>query len=110
MWDPRAKAVLVLTSSDSDPANKSYYGDAKLSFLAADGSSDAMVAIKVTSPARMQLAHVLSLCRYCDAVGTFVGCSRPGCGSEDDCYHNMLTNAGQPGSSRALPSHSSAIV
>ena len=47
MWDPKAKAVLVLTSSDSDPTNKSYYGDAKLSFLAADGSSDAMVAVKV---------------------------------------------------------------
>ena len=47
IWDPKARAVLALTSSDSDPANKSYYGDAKLHLLAADGSVDALVSMKV---------------------------------------------------------------
>ena len=50
LWDPKARAVLALTSSDMDPANKSYYGDAKLHLLAADGAVDALVSMKV-SPA-----------------------------------------------------------
>ena len=69
MWDPKAKAVLVLTSSDSDPANKSYYGDAKLSFLAADGSSDAMVAIKVLCFA---VLPKLSWSESCSALGCHI--------------------------------------
>ena len=55
IWDPKARAVLALTSSDSDPANKSYYGDAKLHLLAADGSVDALVSMKARAPACMGL-------------------------------------------------------
>ena len=35
MWASTGKALLALTSSDSDPTNRSYYGDAKLHFLSA---------------------------------------------------------------------------
>ena len=65
IWDPAARAVLALTSSDSDPANKSYYGDAKLHLLAADGSADALVSMKVpalavTHPVMVWHPHCLS--------------------------------------------------
>ena len=47
MWASTGKALLALTSSDSDPANRSYYGDAKLHFLSADGQNDVLIQLKV---------------------------------------------------------------
>lgn len=46
MWAATGQALLALTSSDSDPTNRSYYGDAKLHFLSADGRNDVLVQLK----------------------------------------------------------------
>jgi uncharacterized protein with WD repeat len=39
--------VLALAASDVDKTGQSYYGEQKLYFLAASGSNDAIVALKV---------------------------------------------------------------
>lgn len=49
MWAATGQALLALTSSDSDPTNRSYYGDAKLHFLSADGRNDVLVQLKVAT-------------------------------------------------------------
>ena len=47
MWNAKGTAVLVLTATDVDATNQSYYGEQKLSFLAADGRNDCIVPLKV---------------------------------------------------------------
>ena len=55
MWNAGGSAVLALTASEVDATNQSYYGEQKLSFLAADGRNDCLVPLKVPP-------HPLSLC------------------------------------------------
>lgn len=59
MWASTGKALLALTSSDSDPTNRSYYGDAKLHFLSADGNNDALLQLKVGIKAWQQKDELL---------------------------------------------------
>ena len=49
MWNARGTAVLALTASEVDATNQSYYGEQKLSFLAADSRNDCLVPLKVHS-------------------------------------------------------------
>ena len=45
--------MLALTASETDASNKSYYGEQKLHFLAANGSNDSLVPlpkVKTLSP------------------------------------------------------------
>lgn len=46
LWNSTGSALLAETASDTDATNQSYYGETKLHFLAADGSLDALVALK----------------------------------------------------------------
>ena len=50
LWNAKGTAVLALTASETDASNKSYYGEQKLHFLAANGSNDSLVPLpKVTA-------------------------------------------------------------
>ena len=43
LWNATGSSLLATTSSDVDATNQSYYGEQKLHFLAADGSTDCLV-------------------------------------------------------------------
>ena len=45
LWNAKGTAVLALTASETDASNKSYYGEQKLHFLAANGSNDSLVPL-----------------------------------------------------------------
>lgn len=49
-WASTGSAVLALTAADVDATNQSYYGEQKLYFLAADGSSDLAVPLPKDGP------------------------------------------------------------
>lgn len=49
LWNAKGTALLALTASDTDATNKSYYGEQKLNYLAADGKNDCVVQLKVES-------------------------------------------------------------
>jgi hypothetical protein len=52
IWNAKGSAVLVLTATDVDATNQSYYGEQKLSFLAADGRNDCIVPLKARAAQR----------------------------------------------------------
>lgn len=45
MWNCTGTALLVLTASDVDATNQSYYGEQKLYYMAADGSNECAVPL-----------------------------------------------------------------
>ena len=49
-WASTGSAVLVLTAADVDATNQSYYGEQKLYFFTADGTSDAAVPLPKEGP------------------------------------------------------------
>ena len=62
MWNATGTAVLALTATDVDATNQSYYGEQKLSFLAADGRNDCIVPLKA------------GLCTPCLSCSNVVAC------------------------------------
>ena len=44
-WNAKGTAVLALTASEVDASNKSYYGEQKLHFLAANDGNDCLVPL-----------------------------------------------------------------
>lgn len=45
LWNAKGTAVLAITASETDASNKSYYGEQKLHFLAANGTNDCLVPL-----------------------------------------------------------------
>lgn len=50
LWNSTGTALLALATSDYDPTNKSYYGEQKLFYLAANGRVDTQVAVPKEGP------------------------------------------------------------
>ena len=85
MWNAGGTAVLALTASEVDATNQSYYGEQKLSFLAADGRNDCLVPLKVApQPQPLRTAATITYCALCTPPHalTCVVCATPdGCQS-----------------------------
>lgn len=49
LWNAKGTALLAVTASETDASNKSYYGEQKLHYLAANGSNDCLVPLPKVS-------------------------------------------------------------